>query len=165
VKVTPSSAAPADADPSPSSQARLAAFRDTGLPLPRIRPALLRLAEEHELDHALASKHLFTDGAEILYDYALAHGDKQLRLLTVVRTGQRVFHDVIDRYLKRIEYTGEWADRLVLPTTEDPLLLADPKRAFGQPIIHGGPRLADVKSRIQAMPSARPMNGTVSSWP
>jgi len=80
----------------------LAAFRDTGLPLQRIRPALQRLTEEHELDHALASRRLFTDGAETLYNYARAHGDKQLRLLTVVRTGQRVFHDVIDRYLKQM---------------------------------------------------------------
>lgn len=129
----------------------LAAFRDTGLPLQRIRPALQRLVDEHELGHALASRHLFTDGAEIVYDYARAHGDKQLRLLTVVRTGQRVFHDVIDRYLKRIEYAGDWAARLILPTTEDPILVADPERAFGQPIfVHGGARLADVKSRIQA---------------
>lgn len=129
----------------------LAAFRDTGLPLQRIRPALQRLAEEHELEHALASTHLFSDGAEILYDYARASGDKQLGLLTVVRTGQRVFHDVIDRYLKRIEYANEWAVRLVLPTTDRPVLMADPDRAFGQPIfLHGGARITDVRSRIKA---------------
>jgi len=129
----------------------LAAFRETGLPLQRIRPALARLAEEHELGHALASKHLFTDGAEILYDYARAHADKQLRLLTVVRTGQRVFHDVIDRYLRRITYGDEWATRLALPITEELILIADPSRAFGQPIfLHGGARLADVASRVRA---------------
>lgn len=129
----------------------LAAFRDTGLPLQRIRPALQRLAAEHELDHGLASRYLFTDGAEIFYDYARSHGDKQLRLLTVVRTGQRAFHDVIDRYLTRIEYSGNWAARIVLPTTERAILVADPERAFGQPIfLHGGARLADVKSRIHA---------------
>src|SRR5438445_3163303 len=77
----------------------LAAFRETGLPLQRIRPALDRLRAEHDLEHALASDRLYTDGAEVLYDYARAHGDKQLRLLTVVRSGQRVFHEVIERYL------------------------------------------------------------------
>lgn len=134
----------------------LAAFRDTGLPLQRIRPALQRLADEHPLGHALASRRLFTDGAEIVYDHARTNGDKQLRLLTVVRTGQRVFHDVIERYLKRIEYTGEWAARLVLPITEEPILVADPKRAFGQPVfVHGGARLTDVRSRIQAGEPAR----------
>ncbi len=62
-----------------------------------------------------------------------------------------MFHDVIDRYLKRIEYRGDWASRLVLPTTEDEILLVDPERAFGQPIFkEGGARLADVRSRVRA---------------
>ena len=129
----------------------LAAFRETGLPLQRIRPALERLRTENELEYALGSEHLYTDGAEVLYDYARAHGDKQLRLLTVVRSGQRVFHEVIERYLTRITYEGGWAARLVLPITEEPLIVADPERAFGQPIfIHGAARLSDVRSRIKA---------------
>lgn len=129
----------------------LAAFRETGLPLQRIRPALQLLQEEVGLQHALASRNLYTDGAEVLYDYARSHGDKQLRLLTIVRSGQRVFHEVIDRYLKRIEYDGGWAVRLALPITDEPLLVADPARAFGQPIfIHGAARLADVRGRIEA---------------
>ena len=129
----------------------LAAFRETGLPLQRIRPAIEQLRSEHELEHALASDQLFTDGADVLYDYARAHGDKQLRLLTVVRSGQRVFHDVIERYLTRITYEGGWAAQLVLPITDDAVLVADPDRAFGQPIfIHGGARLIDVQNRIVA---------------
>jgi hypothetical protein len=82
----------------------LAAFRETGIPLQRIRPALDKLRAEHELPYALASRHLYSDGANVLYAYAQAQGDKQLRLLTVVSSGQRVFHEVIDRYLKRITY-------------------------------------------------------------
>jgi uncharacterized protein (DUF433 family) len=129
----------------------LAAFRETGLPLQRIRPALEKLAREHDLRYVLASRNLYTDGAQIFYDYAQAHGDKQLRLLTVVLSGQRVFHEVIDRYLTRIEYDGGWAARLTLPTTPDPLLLADPEISFGQPVfIHGGARLTDVLGRIKA---------------
>ncbi|HEY3670037.1 MAG TPA: DUF433 domain-containing protein [Acidimicrobiia bacterium] len=129
----------------------LAAFRETGLPLQRIRPALERLDQEMGLEHALASRHLYTDGAELLFDYAKSQRDKQLGLLTVVRSGQRVFHDVIDQYLKRIEYDGGWAIRLALPITEESILVADPERAFGQPIfIHGAARLADVIGRIEA---------------
>jgi len=115
------------------------------------RRTLDRLRTESELEHALASDHLFTDGAEVPYNYARAHGDKQLRLLTVVRSGQRVFHEVIERYLTRITYEGGWAARLVLPITAEPLIIADPERAFGQPIfIHGGARLADVRGRVRA---------------
>jgi uncharacterized protein (DUF433 family) len=129
----------------------LAAFRETGLPLQRIRPALERLEHEVGLEHALASRHLYTDGAEVFFDYAEAHGDKQLRLLTVLRSGQRVFHDIIDQYLQRIEYDGDWALRLTLPITKERLLVADPERAFGQPIfVHGGARLVDVINRIEA---------------
>ncbi len=129
----------------------LAAFRETGLPLQRIWPALERLRAEGELEFALASEHLCSDGAEVVYDYARAHGDKQLRLLTVVRSGQRVFHEVIERYLTRITYEGGWAARLVLPITEEPLLMVDPERAFGQPMfIRGGARLVDVRGRIEA---------------
>jgi uncharacterized protein (DUF433 family) len=134
----------------------LAAFRETGLPLQRIRPALERLEAEVGLEHALASRHLYTDGAELLFDYARSQGDKQLGLLTVVRSGQRVFHDVIDRYLRRIEYDAGWAARVILPITEEPLLVADPTRAFGQPIfIHGAARLIDVTGRIEAGESER----------
>ncbi len=130
----------------------LAAFRETGLPLQRIRPALDRLRDEHELHHALASQRLYTDGANVLYDYARAHDDKQLRLLTVVSLGQRVFHEVIDRYLRRITYGPDgFASRMVLPITEGELLEVDPQRAFGQPIfLHGGARLIDVRGRVQA---------------
>ena len=103
------------------------------------------------MEFALASEHIYSDGAEVVYDYARAHGDKQLRLLTVVRSGQRVFHEVIQRYLTRITYEGACAARLILPITEEPLLLVDPERAFGQPMfIRGGARLVDVKGRIEA---------------
>ena len=130
----------------------LAAFRETGLPLQRIRPALDRLRAEHELHHALASQKLYSDGANVLYDYARSHDDKQLRLLTVVSSGQRVFHEVIDRYLKRITYGSDgFASRLILPITERELLEVDPERAFGQPVfLHGGARLVDVRDRVLA---------------
>ena len=52
----------------------------------------------------------------------------------MVRSGQRVFHEVIERYLSRITYEGGWAARLILPITEEPLIVVDPERAFGQPI-------------------------------
>jgi len=48
----------------------LTAMRSAGGPLQRIRPALTRLDEELGLQHALASGRLYTDGGEVLYDYA-----------------------------------------------------------------------------------------------
>ncbi|HEX7096620.1 MAG TPA: hypothetical protein VF183_12110 [Acidimicrobiales bacterium] len=128
------------------------AFRRTGLPLQRIRRALAVLAEQQELEHALASRRLYTDGAQILYDYSKETDDPQLRLLTVVASGQRVFHEVIAEYLTRIEFDDDdWATEVVLPVTERRLLRIRPDVASGEPIfIHGGAPLSAVRSRFLA---------------
>lgn len=128
----------------------LAAFRYSGVPMQRIRPAISVLANEIGLDYALASKKLYTDGAEILYDYATVEGVSDLAGLTVVRTQQRVFHRVIQDYLKRITYAQDgWAERLKLPISNN--LIVDPKRAFGQPIfVKGAVRAEDVLDRFEA---------------
>jgi uncharacterized protein (DUF433 family) len=127
------------------------AFRQTGLPMQRIRNALEVLADQGELHHALASERLFSDGAQLLYTYANEHDDRQLGLLTVVKTGQRVFHDVIDHYLKRIVFDGQWATALVVPVTERPILRVLPGVAGGEPIfVHGGAPLGAVRSRAKA---------------
>ena len=127
------------------------AFRSTGLPMQRIRRALEVLASEGELQHALASRQLYSDGANVLYDYAQKHHDRQLRLLTVVHTGQRVFHEVIDEYLKRIHFGDEWATELILPVTDRHLLRVVPDVAGGDALfVEGGAPLSAVQSRAYA---------------
>ena len=127
------------------------AFRRTGLPMQRIRKALEVLTDQGELEHALASQKLFSDGAQVLYDYAKHEGDRQLRLLTVVNTGQRVFHEVIAAYLERISFEGTWANQLVLPVTDGELLRARPDVAGGDPVfIEGSAPLSAVRSRYKA---------------
>ncbi len=49
---------------------------------------------------------------------ANSSGDQLLRLLTVVDSGQRVFHEVISDYLKRITFEDTSATALALPITE-----------------------------------------------
>ncbi|MGB3410545.1 MAG: DUF433 domain-containing protein [Microthrixaceae bacterium] len=129
------------------------AFRQTGLPLQRIRRALEELDAQGELEHALASKRLFTDGAQILYDYAESVGDRALRLLTLteVTSGQRVFHEVIVDYLQRITFEDTWATGLALPITPEPVLYVRPDVASGDPLfVHGGAPLSAVLSRRRA---------------
>ncbi len=53
----------------------LAAIRRSGVPLQRIRPALQRLQDELGIEHVLASRSLYTDGAEVFYDFAESQGD------------------------------------------------------------------------------------------
>jgi uncharacterized protein (DUF433 family)/transposase-like protein len=127
------------------------AFRRTDLSLQRIRRALEVLSAQGELEHPLASRRLYTDGAQLLFDYAQDAADGQLRLLTVVDSGQRVFHEVITAYLRRIEFDGDWASSLIVPVTGRDLLRIRPEVAGGDPLfVHGGAPLSAVRSRLQA---------------
>lgn len=94
----------------------LSSFRRAGVPLQRIRPAVEVLAKEIGVEHALASERLYTDGAEVLFDYASRNDESGVKDLVVVRTKQSQFSEVVEGYLKRIHYGGDgWADSVQLP--------------------------------------------------
>jgi uncharacterized protein (DUF433 family) len=134
----------------------LTAMRRSGVPLQRIRPALARLEEEFELRHALASKRLYTDGAEILFDYAETGDDptaaRAARDLVVVRNDQRVFNEIVEAYLRRIDFGADGYARLIhLPAYEIADVVVDLARGFGQPIFaRGGARLEDALALFRA---------------
>jgi uncharacterized protein (DUF433 family) len=130
----------------------LAAFRRAGVSLQHIRSAVAILEREIGIDHALASRRLYSDGAVILFDYADAEEDEELAGLTEVVSRQRVFSPVVQEYLTRIEYARDgWARQLVSPKTRDHVVVVDPRRAFGQPIfVHGAAPVESVISRWKA---------------
>lgn len=135
----------------------LAAIRRAGVPLQRVRPALEQLDAELGLGHALASRRLYTDGAEVLYDYAQrssADEDEALALtdLVVVRHHQRVFTEVVVNYLQRITFGSDgYALAVPLPGFDTAQVVADVRRGFGQPTFtHGGARLDDVLGLFDA---------------
>jgi uncharacterized protein (DUF433 family) len=129
----------------------LSAFRRAGVPLQRIRPAVEILRREMGVDHALASRRLYTDGAEVLFDYA-AEDEDGLSNLFVVRTGQRQFTDVVRDYLRRITYGDDgWATSVRLPAYGTTEVVVDPPVAFGLPVVaHGGARVEDLVDRFVA---------------
>lgn len=132
------------------------AFRRAGVPLQRIRPAIERLQRELGLEHALASKALYTDGAEVLYDFAEQQGDspeaRGARQLVVVRNNQRVFTEIVDSYLHRVEFAPDgYAQVIHLPSYAVADVVVDPRRGFGQPtFVHGGARVEDALSLFRA---------------
>lgn len=130
----------------------LAAFRRAGVPLQRIRPAVEVLEREIGIDHALASQRLYTDGAEVLFDYASERDDGDLLELVVVRTGQRQFSELIRDYLQRVNYGQDgWASQVRLPAYGRADVVVDPHVAFGLPIVrHGGARVEDLVDRFLA---------------
>lgn len=127
-----------------------AGFRQAGVSMQHIRRSLRALEDEMGLDHALASRRLYTDGAAILYDYAHEHDEE--RVLAVVVTGQRVFTPVVEQYLSRISYDDAgWARVLVLPITPRGVVIADPHRAFGRPLLaKSGAPMDEVLNRFRA---------------
>ena len=127
------------------------AFRRTELPLQRIRAALGVLERQGELEYALASQALMTDGADVLYDYARSTGDGQLGLLTVAKSGQRVYTDLIADYLERITFGDGWATEMILPATERKILRVRPNVASSRPLfVRGGAPLDAVRDRVLA---------------
>jgi len=134
----------------------LAAFRNAGVPMQRIRPAIDALARELGLEHALASRRLYTDGAEVLYDYARDAGDtpegESARELVVVRNNQRVFSEVVEHYLRRIDFAADGYARLIrLPQYKVAEVTVDPDHAFGRPrFTRGGATVDDVIDLFRA---------------
>jgi uncharacterized protein (DUF433 family) len=130
----------------------LSAFRRAGVPMQRIRPAVNALRHTIGIEHALASRKLYTDGAEVLYDYAVKRDDGDILELTVVRTGQHQFSELVRDYLKLIAYGSDgWAAQLQLPTYHRAQVVVDPRRAFGLPmLVHGGARVEDLVDRFVA---------------
>ncbi len=134
----------------------LAAIRRTGVPLQRIRPALRRLQDELGIEHVLASRSLYTDGAEVLYDFAESQGDtleaRSARDLVVVRNSQRVFNEIVDSYLRRVDFASDgWAQSIHLPKYGTADVVVDPRRSFGVPIFaRGGVRLETILAAFKA---------------
>lgn len=134
----------------------LAAMRRSGVPLQRIRPALARLDVEFGFEHALASRRLYTDGAEVLFDYVERGDDaetsKALRELVVVRNDQRVFNEVVEASLQRFDFADDGLARLIrLPAYVTAEIVVDPNRGFGQPVFErGGARVEDALAMFRA---------------
>lgn len=132
----------------------LSALRRAGVPMQQIRPALAMVEERLGVDHALASQRLFAVGPQLLWQVASEGelGAEQRRALIVLRDGQYVFREVVERYLQRIEYApDEYAARLRPPQYEVADVLIDPEINFGVPYfaMSGAPLYA-VLSRLRA---------------
>lgn len=125
----------------------LQAARGAGVPRHRIRPGVEAVRTELGLEHVLASRLLYTDGAELLVRYAAEDED-----LEVARTRQRQLTETVMHQLRLITYAGDgYAARLQLPGYGPADVIVDPAVAFGYPVVKGkGARVKDVLERFWA---------------
>lgn len=134
----------------------LAAFRRAGVPMQRIRPSIDWLLRNVG-PHALASRDLYTDGAEVLWDFAQRSGegspdDEVVKHLIVPRSGQYVFKDIVQHYLKQIRFENDkYAKMIRLPQYGEANVVLDPSRGYGQAIFDAsGARVADALGPLRA---------------
>jgi uncharacterized protein (DUF433 family) len=125
----------------------LQAVRRAGVPRHRIRPGVEAVKAELGLAHALASKLLYTDGAELLVHYVSTDDG-----LEVARTRQRQLTETVKHQLQLITYADDgYAERLRLPAFGTAEVIVDPEVAFGYPVVVGsGTRVKDVLERFWA---------------
>ena len=134
----------------------LNAFRRAGVPMQRIRPSIDWLLRNVG-PHALASQDLYTDGAEVLWEFAQRTGegspdDQVVKHLVVPRSGQHVFKDIVQHYLKQISFDKDkYAKMIRLPQYGSANVVLDPYRGYGQPVFDvSGARVADALGPLRA---------------
>ena len=138
----------------------VAAFTKAGVPMQRIRPAVLWLQDHIGLPQALASQRLQTDGAEVLWDFGRQSEDPadqdMVDDLVVVRSGQQVFRPVVRDYLTRVTYESGWTRSIQLPQYGRVDVVVDPWLNGGQPTVaQRGIRVLDIVNRLNAREPAK----------
>lgn len=138
----------------------VAAFTRAGVPMRRIRPAVLWLQDHIGLPQALASQRLQTDGAEVLWDFGRQSDDPadqdMVEGLVVVRSGQQVFRPVVRDFLTRVTYESGWTRNIHLVQYGSADVVVDPWLNGGQPTVaERGIRVLDIVSRLRAQEPAR----------
>lgn len=127
-------------------------LRECGISMQRIRKAINALKEETSIEHALASKRLYTDRYDLLYQYEEKNENLSDTKLVALRDGQTVIAQVIEDWLELITYSDDgYAKRLRIGRYGNANVVVDPEMSFGRPIFADtGVRLCDVFGRIKA---------------
>lgn len=120
-------------------------LRERELSMPKIRGLVRYCREILHMRRPLATERFKTDGRDIFIEAG------QGRLLDVGRGGgQQVWDEVLDPFLKTIDYHHEFAWRW-WPLGKDVDIVVDPDYGFGLPVIEGsGVRTETIAERHRA---------------
>lgn len=119
----------------------LSQYRDAGVPLIRMRPAIDVLREELKTPYPLASARtwLDVDGQELVRRVQDEVDLDRSLALVVVRSGQRLLEwsKPADAFRRSVQWTdGEQAEpKLIHPVTDLEDVVIDPLRGFGEPVV------------------------------
>lgn len=120
----------------------LAEYRDAGVPMVRMRPAVDALREELNTRYPLASARtwLAVEGQELVRRVQEQVGLERKLALVVVRTGQRVldWSPEAEGFRRSVQWTGDGPSaqpRLIRPAADLQEVVIDPLRGFGEPVV------------------------------
>lgn len=120
----------------------LAGFRERGVTILHLRPAVERLREEFG-DHPLARARPFLEvsGRELVRRLQDEVGSLAIESLMVVRSSQIELSAVAERFTADVEYTlgDEGVAAALVPTRFGKLVRVDPLRQHGRPVVRGVP--------------------------
>jgi uncharacterized protein (DUF433 family) len=120
----------------------LAEYRDRGVPLIRMRPAIEVLREELGTPYPLASARTWLDvsGRELVRRVQDQVGLEAALELVVVRTKQHIldWSEPAEEFRQSLEWTGSGTNaqpRLLRPMPGNADVVVDPLRGFGEPVV------------------------------
>lgn len=116
----------------------LAEFRDRGVSLQRLRPAVERLREELGMPYPLAAQHTLLDvaGRELVLRIQDSTRLDDKLSLVVVRSGQLMLSSPTQTFVDRARYSDGVVEELFL---DEGRVRANPVRAAGRPAIRSVP--------------------------
>lgn len=109
------------------------AFRNAGVSFQHLRQVAMKAREEFGVGHPFASARFVTDGRRIILEQVDTDGRGDL---TDYLSDQHTFADFIRRtILPGVEFDAKQLARSWRPWVETPLVVLDPLRAWGHPIL------------------------------
>lgn len=118
----------------------LSEYREAGVPVVHMRPAIEKLREEFDTRYPLAHARPFLDveGRELVMRAQTDVGLERRLQLVVVRNNQLVLADRAKQFVDSVEYKDDIAEKLhPAPDLQD--VVIDPLRQFGEPVVRSVP--------------------------
>jgi len=119
----------------------LSEFRDAGIPIQRMRPAVEELRAQFNQLYPLAHARPYIEerGKELVLKVQEKVGlEKQLRLV-VIRSGQLALTTEADQFVRSVDFGDEGVVQRMHPLPDLQHVCLDPLRQFGEPVVRSVP--------------------------
>jgi uncharacterized protein (DUF433 family) len=119
----------------------LSEYRNKGVPVLNMRPAIELLRERFETKYPLATLRPFAAGKELVEQVQEKVGLENALRMVVLRNGQYLLTPPVEKFIQSVDFS-EPMDGIAVrlhPLTGNPLVVVDPLRQFGEPVVRSVP--------------------------